>query len=177
MTKFLKILLLYSVFLFTIQPTLAQISEEEMFEFKSVTGTEEVKAELFLLKNFKFCIVRYTDKDNNITGGVYFLSNDSLYLTFKPKIVTLGVHGKFRFYLREKNAELPNTSFQVIKGDPEQIKGRLYDEALPFAMRGKRSGEQMRINDLLDTPEWKVLEGKSVRDLKREWKRNGRRTK
>lgn len=171
MTDYLKIILLSIGFLLPYEHAVAQDLEEKMFEFKSVADTTHVKAELFVLKNNKFCIIRYTEKENKVTGGTYFVTNDSLHLTFKPKIVTLGVHGNFRIYLRKKKADLPLVSFQVAKDNSDQLYGTLYHETLPLASRSSdHSEEHDRLNSLLDSPEWKVLEGRRIRDLKREWK-------
>ncbi|MFD2162471.1 hypothetical protein ACFSJU_08700 [Paradesertivirga mongoliensis] len=178
MTDTFKIILFSISFLFTWSEAMAQDLQEKMFEFKSVEDTSYVKAELFLLEQNQFCIIRYTKKANKVTGGTYKLANDSLYLTFVPKLVTLGVHGRFRFYLRERRLDLPIVGFQVAMSNPEQLKGKLYQETLPFAIRTiDRSEEQDRITSLLDSPEWKVLEGRKIKDVKKESKDENQRAK
>jgi hypothetical protein len=178
MTDKLKISLLSFLFLLTLPEAMGQDLQERMFEFKSVVDTSYVQAELFLLEKNQFCIIRYTKKANKVTGGTFNLSNDSLYLTFVPKLVTLGDHGRFRIYLREKRVDLPVVGFQVTISNPERLNGKLYHETVPLAIRTRdRSEEQDRISSLLDSPEWKVLKGRKIKDLKRESKDEIRRTK
>jgi hypothetical protein len=176
-TVMYKLVISLFALLLNFQRTEAQCIQGKMFEFKATADSGEVKAELFLLQNNKFCIIRYTHKSNKVTGGTYVLSNDSLYLTFKQKIVTLGVRGNFRFYLREKRADLPPVSFLVLN-DSKRLEGKLYSVTLPFATRTIGSKEEEnRIKALLEYPEWKVLEGKSINEVKNESKENVTKTK
>ncbi|WP_207424911.1 hypothetical protein [Desertivirga brevis] len=170
MTHLFKIILLCVLFL-TLQKAVGQVYNQKVFEFKSVTDTGYVKAELYFLQDKNFCIIRFTKKANKVTGGTYVLAKDSLYLTFKPKIVTHGVRGRFRFYLRERKTKLTSLSFRVIPINPEQIYANLYKGTFPVAIRTTDGyDEQDKLKSLFDSPEWVVLQGKRVKDLKREWR-------
>ncbi|WP_207534862.1 hypothetical protein [Desertivirga arenae] len=156
--------------------TKAQNLQEKMFEFASVEDSLEAKAELFLLEDGKFCSIRYTRKSNKVTGGLYHINNDSLYLTFIPRVVTLGVHGKMNFYLHQKKLKLPPLSFKLVNENLESLYGFLHEEALPVGKRiSDREEEQLRLKSLREGSDWQVLQGKKKGDLKKEYKEEKRK--
>ena len=123
-------------------------------------------SELFFINDKTFCLIDYSDvpyANKNMTG-TYRITSDSLFLTFNPMFVIIGIKwegepyiSEGETYLKKKSEKISPLSFRIDKCQNNAImltNAKVRKFSYGFKTKEDSKG---KMTELLESEEWKEL--------------------